>query len=425
MSKATNDAKSSPIADAMTRLGFQLCLNGDPEKNVVLSPLGIIYMLAMLYLGARGKSRRQLAQVIGGNSDDLLLEHIDTLVREIEARSQLTNYEASVVRRRQAKREELLAQGIDPQAVEEEVYARIGSIGMDSPNDLRFLLSVANNIWVQQSYRLKQEFLKQTRGIFDVDVGLLDFRGKPDEACRVVNAWISDNTQGVIDSMITPDMLSSLTRVVLANAIYFKAFWASNFSPPQPGPFHLINGKTIEAQMMHKTGYLGYMESKEFRAVVLPYKQRPVSMCLVLPRMTGMQALVDLERLLARGDRENLLAAADRRYVHLTMPEYEFGFEADLVPMLSWVGLQELFSGGDFSGISNEEGFGIDCMLHQASIHVDRFGTVAVAGTVTTLIGAATPKEIMELMVDRPFLFLILDEPTGAALFVGRVMDPR
>ena len=424
MLKATNDKVAKSLINAIARLGYQLCLDQDHDRNVIISPVGIISMLAMVYAGAQGETRQQLASVLGDGGTEATLSNLAALIHELGERSQLTAAEVHAIRQWQTKQEELRAQGGTPQEAAWEVLQRMGSIGLNSQDVLGFKLVVANSLWLQADYSYQSAFLTQVRDMLKAQVNLVNFQERRDEACALMNVWVRGNTHGLITSIMTPAMLPTIVRAIPANAVYFKGLWQQEFSSPYPGSFHLFDGTTAQVQMMNQQEYRLYVENKDFRAVILPYKYRPVSMILVLPQLSGKRAFIELERKLAQKEYDYLVTGAKKQEVRLTMPEFEIDFQKDLRPILSELGLGSVFAKGDFSGISDEAGFGIDSMLHQARIHLDRYGTEAAATATSVIFGMSVPPKLVEFKLDRPFLFLILDEPTGIVLFAGRFVRP-
>jgi serpin B len=212
-----------------------------------------------------------------------------------------------------------------------------------------------------------------------------------------------------------------LTRLILANAIYFEARWDSPFHPPltRPAPFHRLDGSRVEVQMMSQTCHLSRYEDDHVQAVRLPYTGNRISLVLVAPRLGFFET---------HGTGPESLRVADRLepgITQISMPRFRIAAGLQLSRALGELGMPNAFgTTADFSGISPELGFHVDEVLHQTFIDVDEEGTVAAAVTMPIMAGASMPRDIAEITLDRPFVFAIRDEPTGAILFAGRLADP-
>jgi serpin B len=212
---------------------------------------------------------------------------------------------------------------------------------------------------------------------------------------------------------------------VLANAVYFKAAWQNPFpeGATQPGEFRRLDGTKVEAPMMRVQTDLRTMDGNGFRAVELPYAGGQLSMLVLLPEEGRFD---DVETGLDAGVLAETLAGLRPDPVFLTLPKFKFEWEAkDLPEDFMALGMTDAFSGAaDFSGMTGKPELFIGAILHKAFVGVDEAGTEAAAATVVVMDRAAAPMDPVEFRVDRPFLFVIRDNPTGTILFLGRVMDP-
>jgi serpin B len=249
-----------------------------------------------------------------------------------------------------------------------------------------------------------------------------------------INGWVSRKTEGKIDKIL--DRLDPDSAAVLLNAVYFKARWASVFSKDgtKDEPFNLISSEKVPVAMMNKVVSCAVVARPGYRAVRLPYDVGALGMIIVLPDAIDGDMRLDadeLPRLLAA-----LRSPAEiREEVTLALPRFKVNFEAELVKLFQQAGMVRAFDAeqADFSGMTgrpqSEAPFFIGGILHRAVIEVMEGGTEAAA---VTAIGfrftggtrwGGGPPEVFR--VDRPFLFYIVDDATGAILFQGRVVDPR
>lgn len=408
------------IADPLVRLAFELYGQFSAPENTVLSPLGIYCVLAMLYEGAGGESRDALSRLLPREPGWSLASEIDVLLDELHSRTQLTRNEIKQLKADEEQRADLVSRG------EWNEWSEF-HYGTATAQDVRLELLIANGLWIQDTYACKPEFVEAVRSQMSGKIEHLDLECDPVHSCRVINDWISEETRGRIGPVLSPADLGPLRRLILASALYFKARWENIFGEPRTGPFYLLDGSVIEAQMM-STEYWGlnYVQTDSYWAVELPYYRRPVSMVVIVPSSRGLEAFLALERGFSHYWNAFRLDKPRRRQrVILTMPEFQITANYELSSRLSGMGLRNIFGqNADFSGISDERGLGIDAILHNTYISVNPYGTEAAAATLGVMIGASPPEEIVILTVDRPFLFVIVDKPTGVPVFLGKVTNP-
>ena len=251
---------------------------------------------------------------------------------------------------------------------------------------------------------------------------LVDYKKDAEAARLEINNWVSDSTNQKIKDIIPQGVLDKLTRLVLANAVYFKAAWQMPFAPKSTmdGPFHLLDGSSVTVPMMMNIQDLTGMQGDGFSAVELPYAGGQLSMLILLPdqgRFREVEAKLNAELVGGIGD-----AMASVGFTAFWMPKFTFEGSFDLADRLKALGMQDAFdpAKADFSGMESTGEIYLSTALHKAYISVDEQGTEAGASTVVLGIGFGGGY----FSVDRPFIFLIRDNPTGAILFVGRVMNP-
>jgi serpin B len=236
---------------------------------------------------------------------------------------------------------------------------------------------------------------------------------------------VSDQTEKRIQDLIPSGALNTLTRLVLTNAIYFNAAWATPFtqSATQDGPFTLLEGSRVTAPMMRQTGSFSYAKGSGLLAVELPYDGYELSMVILLPdagQFESTEAALDGDQL------EALLANLAAQQVALTMPKFEFTSDFSLRETLSDMGMPVAFSpSADLTGMASKRELFLSDVFHKAFVSVDENGTEAAAATAVVVGLTSMPAEPVEVKLDRPFLFLIRDRKTGTILFLGRVVDPR
>jgi serpin B len=349
--------------------------------NFLFSPYSVATALCMAHAGARGRTREEIEAALGATRGELL-DVFGGLARELR---------------------------------------RLG----DAKPHARFQLRTANSLWHQAGYPVDTGLVDSLSRELGAQVIAADFQERPREAVARLNAWVAEATEGRIPAIA--GWLDPLTRVILANAVYFKAAWQWPFeaAATRPAPFRLLDGHSVEVPMMHHKRAFGYARSRGIQAVRLPYSNDWFALTILLPDTGRLEAA---ERKLDSSMLLDLVGLREGgRDLRLWLPRFRIESAVELRPHCEALGIVDAFGPrADFSGISSEPGFALSQVLHRARVDVDEEGTEAAAATATIMVGAAlwAPKP-REVRVDRPFLFVISDRPTGSILFMGRVVDPR
>jgi serpin B len=289
--------------------------------------------------------------------------------------------------------------------------------------DGRFQLNIANAVWGQIGLPFEDAYLATLAQQYGAGLRASDFIEQPEEARQEINDWIAQQTEERIQDILPPGAIDPTTRLVLVNAIYFNAGWLFPFDADATGdgPFTLLDGSQVSVPLMqHSAARIPYAEALDYQAVALPYAGQDVEMLVILPQPGHFEAV---EAALSADFLNEVRGQTQLRDVQLIMPRFEFDTDLDLQALLTGMGLANPFGGGaDFSGIVAGGGLYISDALHKGSITVDEEGTEAAAATVTVMAESAL--ETAEVTLDRPFIFAIIEQDTGAILFLGRVMNP-
>jgi serpin B len=353
--------------------------------NLVFSPASIELALAMTRPGARGLTGTQMDTVMHDVGSDGFAPAISALQAALDARS--------------------------------------GSF-RDWNHDARDItLRTANAAFAQQDLRFERAYLEALAARFDAGVRLVDYVSSTEAARGRINAWVADQTEQRIPELLARGTITDMTVLVLANAIYLKAPWVKAFpiEATASRPFARVDGSSIDVPMMSGLSMeLPYAEGAGWRAVELPYVGDSLAMTVVLP-----DELAAFERGLGAGGLDRVVAAFSSRHVRLSMPKFDIETATDLAEQLSALGMPLAFTDrADFSGMTAEAQLFIAHVVHQANISVDEKGTEAAAATAVVAERTSAPNDVVTLTFDRPFLFAVRDVPTGAVLFLGRVVDP-
>jgi len=252
-----------------------------------------------------------------------------------------------------------------------------------------------------------------------------------DAALAEINDFVAAKTEGRIERIL--DQLDESSAAVLLNAVYFKAAWASAFSKEntREEPFSLAASQRVSVPMMHKRVTVPLVTRTGYRAVRLPYVVGAIGMVIVLPDavdgVAKVGASIDAAEL---AELFEALRMSEPKAVSLALPRFKVTYKADLLLPLRSAGMTLAFdpAQADFSGMIGPAAGGrlvIGQVVHRAVIEVQEEGTEAAAATAAVMVLTSAPSNQGTFRVDRPFLYYMVDDATGAILFQGRVVDPR
>jgi serine protease inhibitor len=286
--------------------------------------------------------------------------------------------------------------------------------------DDKVQFSIANSIWYKLGYNVLEDFVTTNRTWFDAEVRQLDFSDP--QSVDIINGWIEEKTNDKIQDML--DFIPPDAVMYLINAIYFNAKWKYQFDKKDTyqGNFHLADGSTSPANFMKINGAFSRTVTEDFSAVEMPYGDSSYSMVVILPaegKTTG-----DLLSGMDISGWNSLYSSLSTGNVQIELPRFKYGFKDLLNDPLINLGLGIAFSGGaDFSRITPGGGLFISRVIHQSFIDVQEEGTEAAAATIVELreTSAGGPSTFR---ADRPFIYLIKENSTGAILFMGKVGKP-
>ncbi|XP_076917250.1 serpin-ZX-like [Bidens hawaiensis] len=297
-------------------------------------------------------------------------------------------------------------------------------------------LAFANGVWVEKTLPLKPDFKRVVDGVYKAACDQVDFQTKAAEVAKEVNSWAEKQTNGLIKEVLPADAVNNSTRLIFANAVYFKGAWSEKFdqSKTKESDFHLLDGSKVQVPFMTTKKKQFVREYDDFKVLGLPYLQgqdnRQFTMYFYLPdAKDGLQSLVQ-----KIGSSVDFF---DRHIPHqkvevgqFLLPKFKisFGFEAS--DMLKKLGLVLPFNGGD--GLTEMVDSDVGKSLYVSSIHHKSFVEVNEEGTEAAAASAAVvmlrsimSNDKVDFVADHPFLFVIREDMTGVVLFMGHVIDPR
>lgn len=287
--------------------------------------------------------------------------------------------------------------------------------------DPKVRLDIANSIWSREGFPVLQEFIDSNRQYLDAEVRSLDFSRA--DAADIINAWVSEKTQGKIPSIVDGP-ISELVMMYLINAVYFKGSWADRFNPDltRDDTFLAPDGVRLPVKMMSRSGSIRYHQDALAEIADLPYGWDRYSMAVLLPR-PGV-SLGELREALQPTQWASWLESLRETSMDLQLPRFTLSYETRLVDVLAKLGMGIAFdpNRADFTGINAAGDLHISDVRHKTFVKVDEEGTEAAAVT-SVEIGTTSMPPVMR--VDRPFVFVIHERHTGAILFIGQVTHPE
>ncbi|HEY76884.1 MAG TPA: serpin family protein [Thermoflexia bacterium] len=350
------------------------------EGNLFFSPYSISAALAMTYAGARGNTARQMARTLHFTLEQ---KRLHPAFASLETRLN---------------------------AVQEQ-----GNIQ----------LRVANSLWPQIGYPFLEEFISLTEENYGASIIPVDY-GDPEAARGKINTWVEKKTEDKIKELIPPRLITSVTTLVLVNAIYFEGDWASRFDrrATEEASFWVTPVEKIQVPMMAQRQKFRYAEYERLQVLELPYVGGDLSMIVLLPR--EVDGLAELENNLTMENLERWTSALQESEVLVFLPRFKMAWGARILNNeLQSMGMTDAFDGSkaDFSGMDGTRRLAISVVLHKAFIDVNEEGTEAAAATAVIITrGISSPPPTFR--ADHPFIFLIRDNNTGSILFIGRVVNP-
>ncbi len=355
-----------------------------PEQNLVFSPASIAIALAMTRAGARGATATEMDTVLHVGDATALPHSMNALSSAFDSRTK--------------------------------------QVPMPGSDPVDVTLNVANSLWGQQGLAFETAFLDVLATEYGAGLQLVDYKSDPEGARKLINAWVNDATERRIPELLPQGVIAPDARLTLVNAIYMKAPWLNAFvkQSTAPAAFTTLRGSVVQTPFMRLGEELNYSKGDGWQAVELPYVGNELSMVLVLPDVgTSLESAVA-----AASSMQD--ATPTTRQVTLSLPKFDIETMAELSTLLAAMGMPTAFTdSADFSGMTTEDKLVIGAVIHQANITVDEAGTEAAAATAAVMRATSAPLDgPVVLTLDRPFVFAIRDNPTGAVLFLGHIGDP-
>jgi serpin B len=380
-----NGVNPHELAAGNNKFAFKLYneLKSNEDKNLFYSPFSISTALAMVYAGARNETALQISQTLN----------------------------------------------FAPNANFHSDYKNLlGNLKKETDGGIK--LNIANGLWVQKDFNFLDSYFEIVRSNYSSELKNVDFIDESEREItrKDINDWVAQKTNDKIKDILSPGVLTRLTRLVLVNAIYFYGDWAKPFKKEdtEPKDFFLTDQSRVEVPFMNQHGMYNYFEDSNIKAIEIPYKDNRASMVIFLPNEKN--GIPEFDKSFDYKYYQNIVSAFQYSEVRLSLPKFTTTNEFNLSETLSKMGMPLAFSpgGADFSGMDGKLDLYISTVIHQAFINVDEKGTEAAAATAV-VIGATAVRpssDIKVFNVDHPFIFYIKDNSTGSILFMGKMMNP-
>lgn len=345
---------------------FKKTVSVDKNKNVLISPLSATLALAMTFNGADGETKKEFERLMGNITVEQLNEYLYSYINNLD--------------------------------------------------DSEIKLNIANSIWVKNGFTIKEDFLKANKNYYNSEVFGADFNS---DTVNDINKWASDNTDNMIDNLASNDDITKNTVMCLINALLFDADWENQYSHSDATQtFTNINGEKKTVQTLKCSAYT-YYDNEKATGFKKNYANNNFSFVALLPdgNINDYVSNLNGKELLETLNNPQEVTA------NTQMPEFTYECNYDMINLLSPLGVVSAFdeSKADFSKISND--LYISKSIQKTKISVNEVGTKAAAVSATFMTKGFMSDREYEVILDRPFIYMIVDNRTNLPIFIGAVMD--
>ena len=295
-------------------------------------------------------------------------------------------------------------------------------------------ISIANRVFADNNFQVESGFKNVTEQTYGAEARNLAIVADSEGSRQTINGQIEADTNGKIKDLLPEGALTSDSVMVLTSAIHFKGDWKAAFDKNNTYAERFAGSKGGEVDMMHQTGDFKFATMKfdgsranrwdgdgDFSAIELPYKNERFSMVAMVP--VGDRKLEELEAHLNADTLDNIGSKMTKGEVDVALPKFKTESDFSLKPALQKMGMENLFAGADLSGINKEADLCVSDVFHKANMEVNEEGSEFAAAT-GAVIALECVRMSDEFKADRPFLYMVKDNESGAVLCTGRVANP-
>ncbi|XP_059709926.1 ovalbumin-related protein Y-like isoform X1 [Haemorhous mexicanus] len=369
------------------------------NDNVLFSSLSMLSTLALVYMGARGKTQSQMEKVL----------HFDNVTGDRDISD-------SQVEKPQCGTAEYIHKTF------KDLVSDISR--QNATNSLR----ITDRLYIEKTYPILQEYIKCAKKFYKAELEEVDFKTAAEEARQLINSWVEKETNGRIHDFLVSDSVDLNTALVFVNVIYFKGIWKTAFKEEDTWeePFNVTEQESRPVQMMRQnnTFRVGRVAEDKIKVLELPYASGELSLLVLLP--DDISGLAQLENKISY---DKLLEwtsprVMEKRRVKVYLPRMKIEEKYNLTSVLISLGMTDLFSpSANLSGISSAESLRVSEAIHEAYMEVTEEGTEAGGSEVVTG-DIQYSSEFEEFRADHPFLFLVKHNPSDMILIFGRYCSP-
>lgn len=376
-SESNEEPVNIKVSEKFATTFFKLAAK-KPDSNVVVSPYSVSTALSMAYNGAGSKTKTEMQDVLGYS-------------------------------------------GLSDEAVNQQNSSLYKSLMHVNPTSE---LTIANAMFANKNFEFLKAFMDSNQKYYGAKLETLDFADL--STVNRINNWVKENTKSKIPSIL--DKVAPDAILYLVNAVYFKGVWLDEFKKEetQQTEFKLNNGTKKTVEMMNRSAKMSYFAGNNFQAVMLPYKDNRLQMCIFLPdKKSNITAFINS---LTPESWSEWNQQFRKEEGHLGLPRFKVEYKTELSEVLKAAGMPCAFedSCADFKKMIEQNAM-ISRVLHKTYLEVNEKGTEAAAATaieMSVTSAPMNPKPPFEMICDRPFVVAIRDEKTNAILFVGAIVDP-
>ncbi|KAL8182580.1 UNVERIFIED_CONTAM: hypothetical protein K2H54_058413 [Gekko kuhli] len=387
------------------------------DSNILFSPWSISSIMAAVYLGAKGCTAEQIAEVF----------HFNKVGR--------TAANGAITRRPYSKMEELLHNPCisihkAPLNIHSEFQTLSQEINQRSKN---VLLRSINQLYGDRSAPFRNEFLQSVKKYYNMEPQTVDFQTASDEVRKEINSWVEHQTEGKIQDLLKAGSIDSLTQLIMVNALYFKGNWSKMFKKEATTEqlFRMSKSTSKKVKMMFQKGEFNwnYITNVQTHILELPYVNKDLSMFLLLPddirdNSTGLEALereLTGEALCKWTSPEEM----EKTEVRVYLPRIQLKDSYELKSTLSRLGVTDAFDAGrsNFSGMSDKNDLVLSQVFHKCFVDINEEGTEAAASSVADIASRSEGDAVL-FAAEHPFLFFIRHNKSKSILFFGKFCSP-
>ncbi|XP_011829553.1 PREDICTED: serpin B13 [Mandrillus leucophaeus] len=382
-----------------TRFGFDLFkeLKKTNDGNIFFSPVGLLTAIGMLLLGTRGATASQLEEVGHSRGASVFSMH---------------KFILGVIEKTEAIHQQF-----------QKFLTEISKLTND------YELNIANRLFGEKTYLFLQKYLDYVEKYYHASLEPVDFVNAADESRKKINSWVESKTNETIKDLFPDGSISSSTKLVLVNTVYFKGQWDREFKKEntKEEKFWMNKSTSKSVQMMTQSHSFSFTFLEDLQAKILgiPYKNNDLSMFVLLPNdIDGLEKIIDKispEKLVEWTSPGHM----EERRVNLHLPRFEVEDSYDLEAVLAAMGIGDAFSEhkADYSGMSSLSGLHAQKFLHSSFVAVTEEGTEAAAATGIGFTVTSAPGH-ENVHCNHPFLFFIRHNESNSILFFGRFSSP-